>query len=401
MPDALLTLNAGSSSVKFSVFEGLSEPSPRLSLRGQIDKIDSRPRFAAEDAAGAVLADESWSDSGLDYDRLLSKAVDWAESHLGGDKLVAVGHRVVHGGAKRDRAALVTDQLIDELAALAPLAPLHQPHNLAPMRAIARSHPRLPQAACFDTAFHHSMPTVAARFALPRELEAAGVRRYGFHGLSYDYISRRLREGAPRLAAGRVVAAHLGNGASLCALSDGRSLDTTMTFTALDGLPMGTRCGALDPGVIFFLAEERGLTIKEIEELLYEKSGLLGVSGGLSSDMRTLLASADPRAADAIDLFAFRIARETGALASSLGGLDGFVFTAGIGENAAPIRAQVCERLAWLGAELDEAANEKNASVISLPSSRVEIRVIPTSEETTIARQTIEIVGKRSGFQDA
>ena len=264
--------------------------------------------------------------------------IGWAEGHLGADRLIAVGHRVVHGGPDHYRPERATAALLDALDRLTPLAPLHEPHNIAPIRAIAAARPNLLQVACFDTAFHHTMPKVATRFALPREYEQAGVRRYGFHGLSYEYIAGRLREIAPELAKGRVIAAHLGNGASLCAMLDGQSVDTTMGFTALDGLVMGTRSGNLDPGVILYLEQERGLSAKQVETLLYEQSGLLGVSGGLASDMRTLLASDDPHAKEAIELFVYRIAREIGALTSSLGGLDGLVFTAGIGEHAPEIR---------------------------------------------------------------
>jgi acetate kinase len=280
------------------------------------------------------------------------------------------------------------------LDALTPLAPLHQPHNIAPIRAIAAARPNLPQVACFDTAFHHTIPAVAARFALPREYEHAGVRRYGFHGLSYEYVAKRLREIAPELSRGRVVAAHLGNGASLCAMRAGQSLDTTMGFTALDGLVMGTRCGNLDPGIILYLEQERGLTAEQVQDLLYRQSGLLGVSGGLASDMRTLLASANPHAQEAIELFVYRIAREIGALTSSLDGLDGIVFTAGIGENAPQIRAMVCARLGWLGVALDEDANANNAPLISAPESHVAVRVIPTDEEAMIARHTLDIIRK-------
>jgi acetate kinase len=269
---------------------------------------------------------------------------------------------------------------------------LHEPHNLAPIRAILAARPNLPQVACFDTAFHHTMPFVATRFALPREYEAMGIRRYGFHGLSYEYISLRLREIAPALAKGRVIAAHLGNGASLCAMRDGRSQDTTMSFTALDGLMMGTRCGALDPGVILYLEQERGLTARQIEELLYKRSGLLGVSGGISSDMRSLLISDDPRAAEAIELFVFRIIRGIGALTSSLGGLEGIIFTAGIGEHAPEIRARVCAGLGWVGTALDEKANAQDAEVISAAHSRIEVRVIPTDEEAMIARHTWDMI---------
>ena len=279
------------------------------------------------------------------------------------------------------------------LDALTPLAPLHQPHSLAPIRALMSLRPGLAQVACFDTAFHCTMPAVATRFALPREYEAEGVRRYGFHGLSYEYIARTLRETAPGLAAGRVVVAHLGNGASLCAMQDGRSVDTTMSFTALDGLAMGTRCGALDAGVVLYMLQQKGLAPHEVEQVLYRQSGLLGVSG-VSGDMRVLLASADPRARDAVELFVFRVARETAALAASLGGLDGFVFTAGIGEHAAEIRSLVCERLRWMGVVPDPAANAGGAGRISAASGAVEVHVVPTDEEAMIAQHTLACVAR-------
>jgi acetate kinase len=318
--------------------------------------------------------------------------VAWTENHLGADTLIAVGHRIVHGGPDHDRPELATPELLALLDKLTPLAPLHEPHNLAPIRALRSVRPALPQVACFDTAFHHFLPKVATRFALPREFEAAGVRRYGFHGLSYEYIALQLRKLAPELGAGKVIAAHLGNGASLCAMQAGRSVDTTMGFTALDGLVMGTRCGTIDPGVILYLERERAMSAKQVEDLLYQKSGLLGVSGGISSDMRTLLASSDIHAKEAIELFVFRIAREIGALTSSLGGLDGIVFTAGIGEHAPQIRAQVCQRLGWLGVQLDDDANARDAGVISSAQSRVTVRVIPTDEEAMIAHHTLDVV---------
>jgi acetate kinase len=300
----------------------------------------------------------------------------------------------VHGGAHYNHPEIVTADLLASLDRLTPLAPLHQPHNLAPMRAISAARPGLVQVACFDTAFHHTMSPTATRFALPQDYEAAGVRRYGFHGISYEFIARRLRDVAPALGQGRVIAAHLGNGASLCAMKNGQSVDTTMSFTPLDGLVMGTRCGSIDPGVILYLAQERGLSITQIEDLLYKHSGLLALSGGISSDMRTLLQSADPRAYQAIELFVFRVVREIGALTSTLGGLDGLVFTAGIGEHAAEIRAQICARLSWLGVVIEADANTENAMVISAPQSTVRVFVIPTDEEAMIARHTLEAVNQ-------
>jgi acetate kinase len=391
MADAILTLNAGSSSLKFSLFEFAQDPQLHLVSEGQIEGIGTAPHFIVKGPDGTVLAERRWPAANPDYAALIEQVTGWAESHLGSDRLLAVGHRVVHGGPDYDQPQRVTPTLLTALDKLTPLAPLHEPHNIAPMRAIFDARPDLPQVACFDTAFHHGMPVVATRFALPRKYEAEGVRRYGFHGLSYEYISGRLRETAPELAKGRVIAAHLGNGASLCAMQDGHSIDTTMGFTALDGLVMGTRCGALDPGVILYLEQQHGMTAEAVETLLYNESGLLGVSG-CASDMRTLLASDDPRARDAVDLFVFRIAREIGALTASLNGLDGLIFTAGIGEHAPQIRAMVCARLGWLGAVLDEEANAREGFAISRPESRIAIHVIPTSEETMIARHTLDMI---------
>jgi acetate kinase len=391
MADAILTLNAGSSSLKFSLFEFAQDRHLHLVSEGQIEGIGTAPHFIAKGPDGAVLAERRWPAANPDYAALIEQVTGWAESHLGSDRLIAVGHRVVHGGPDYDKPQRVTPTLLSALDKLTPLAPLHEPHNIAPMRAILNARPDLPQVACFDTAFHHGMPVVATRFALPRKYEAEGVRRYGFHGLSYEYISGRLRETAPKLAQGRVIAAHLGNGASLCAMQDGHSIDTTMGFTALDGLVMGTRCGALDPGVILYLEQQHGMTAEAVETLLYNESGLLGVSG-CASDMRTLLASDDPRAREAVVLFVFRIAREIGALTASLNGLDGLIFTAGIGEHAPQIRAMVCARLGWLGAVLDEEANARDDFAISRPESRIAIHVIPTSEETMIARHTLDMI---------
>ena len=391
MTDAILTLNTGSSSIKFSLFETGHGGSlaAAAAVRGEIESIETDPHLVAADGAGRVLAERRWK-AGTAFDALLEDVVEWVEARLGGKPPAGVGHRVVHGGASHAAPALVTPELLRDLDDLSRLAPLHQPRNVAPMRVIARLRAGLPQVACFDTAFHRTMPPVAARLGLPRELGEAGICRYGFHGLSYEHIAARLRETA--LARGRVVAAHLGNGASLCALRAGASVDTTMGFSTLDGLLMGTRCGNLDPGVILFLLKQRGMSADQVEDLLYRRSGLLGVSGGIASDMRALLASGDPRAAEAVELFVFRIAREVGAMASSLGGLDGLVFTAGIGEHAPQIRERVCARLEWLGVALDRQANAAHASVISIPQSRVEVRVIAADEEAVIARHTHEVV---------
>jgi acetate kinase len=387
MADAILALNAGSSSLKFGVYRDISSKIVPIS-KGEIEGIGTAPHFIARDNHGVALIEKRWPSA--TFATLLGELLGWVDHHLGDDHLVAVGHRVVHGGRDYTAPVQVTDTVLAALEALTPLAPLHQPHSLAPMRAITTLRPGLPQIACFDTAFHHTMPAVATRFALPREYEDEGVRHYGFHGLSYEYIARRLREVAPRLAAGRVIVAHLGNGASLCAMRAGVSVDTTMTFTALDGLMMGTRCGAIDPGVLLYMAQQQKLSPDDIEHLLYEKSGLLGVSG-LSGDMRVVLASDQPRAREAVELFVFRIARETAALAASLGGLDGFVFTAGIGEHAPEIRAAVCERLRWIGV----VPGSTNGSLISAPDSGIEVRVIPTDEEAMIGQHTVETIVAR------
>lgn len=390
MADAVLVLNAGSSSVKFALTEVEGGRPLQLVAGGELEGIVTVPRFTARDAKGGVLADDRWADTGAaDYDTLLRRMLAWIETHLGQTRLIAVGHRVVHGGRDFTAPVRITDDVLAALAKLTALAPLHQPHNLSPIRAIFSMRPGLAQVACFDTAFHHTLPAVAARFALPRPYEAEGVRRYGFHGLSYEYIARKLLETAPDLAAGRVIVAHLGNGASLCAMLDGRSLDTTMGLTALDGLMMGTRCGSIDPGVLLYMLQQKGMSAQQVEHALYRESGLLGVSG-ISSDLRNLLASRDPRAREAVELFVFRVAREAGALVGSLGGLDGFVFTAGIGEHAAEIRAAVCERLRWLGVVLDAEANARSAVRISAAESNVDVRVVPTDEEGMILLHTIE-----------
>lgn len=381
MPGSVLALNAGSSSIKFALFEARGL---RRVLHGEVEGIGRSPHFVARDAAGAVVEDAAWP-----HGDPLGRLLGFIDGHLGGEQLRAVGHRVVHGGTDFTGPVRVTEGVLRRLDELTPLAPLHQPHNLAPIHAIAAARPGLPQVTCFDTAFHCTMPELARRFALPREFERQGIRRYGFHGISYEFIARRLRETAPRLAAERVIVAHLGNGASLCAMRDGRSVDTTMSFTALDGLVMGTRCGALDPGVVLYLMKERGMDADAVEDLLYHRSGLFGVSG-ISNDMRALLASEAPEAREAVALFVYRLVQEIGALAGVLGGLDGLVFTAGIGEHAAPVRAMACERLGWLGVRLDPAANDAGAAVISAPDSGLEVRVIPTDEEAMIARHTLE-----------
>ncbi|MCA1907666.1 MAG: acetate/propionate family kinase [Magnetospirillum sp.] len=392
MRDGILVINAGSSSIKFSLYLSNGDQKPDLQSKGQVEGINVAPHFIAQGPDGAVLAEQRWpADSNLNHEDLLKHLIDWVEDHLGDARLVAAGHRVVHGGAKYSEPVLVDELTLGALDKLVPLAPLHQPHNLAPIRALAKVHPGLPQVACFDTAFHASNPPVATTFALPRELTEEGVRRYGFHGLSYEYISRRLREISPEKAAGKVVVCHLGSGASMCAIDNGRSVASTLGFTAVDGLPMGTRTGNLDPGVILYLLEEKKMNAKQIETLLYKQSGLLGVSG-VSNDMRVLLESDNPHAAEAVDLFCYRIRRELGSLAAAMGGLDAVVFTAGIGERSAPVRRMVCEGAAWLGIQLDQAANDANATTITAAQSRVPVFVIPTDEEMMIAKHTRAVV---------
>ncbi|ALK96538.1 acetate kinase [Massilia sp. WF1] len=395
MADLILVLNAGSSSLKFRAYDakmngGGSAPQPLL--RGQIEGLYTEPHFSVSNAAGDRRDQHSWTPgTQLGHEGAIGYIGDFLRSHREGHRLVAVGHRVVHGGLRFTRPTPITPEVVDELAALVPLAPLHQPHNLAPIRVLARQRPDVPQVACFDTAFHHTQPEEAAAFALPLEITARGVRRYGFHGLSYEYVASRLPDLAPAAAQGRTVVAHLGNGASMCALRAGRSIASTMGFTAVDGLVMGTRCGSVDAGVILYLMDELKMDTRAVEDLIYKRSGLLGVSG-ISSDMRTLLASDDPRARFAVELFTYRIGRELGSLAAALGGLDALVFTGGIGERAASIRDRVCRQAAWLGVGLDPAANEANGPRIGSDGSRVQAWVIPTDEEQMIARHTFATV---------
>ncbi|MGH8507287.1 MAG: acetate/propionate family kinase [Gammaproteobacteria bacterium] len=392
MKGLVVVLNTGSSSVKFSVYkpaDGDLEPI----AKGQIEAIISAPHFLAEDVSGTVLAESEWEAVPADeaHGKAFEALGEWLREYTAGTKLWAVGHRVVLGGPKYDASVLINETVLTDLEALVPLMPLHQPHNLKPIRAIATRRPGLPQIACFDTAFHRGHPSVADRFGLPYELYQEGVRRYGFHGLSYEYIAKQLKEVAPEVAEGRVVIAHLGSGASMCAIKGGKSFDTTMGFSALDGLPMGTRCGRLDPGVLLYLMREKRMNLDAIERLLYKESGLLGISG-ISNDLRDLLASSEPRAAEAIDYFVYRIGQELGALAAALGGLDALVFTAGIGERSAEIRRRVCRDAAWLGVELDDEANETGRERISHPGTRPSAWVIPTDEERMIALHTLRLV---------
>lgn len=391
MSDAILVLNAGSSSLKFSLFLEQGD-SLALLLGGQLEGLYTAPRFKARDASGASVADQQWpAGQALGHDGAMAHLADFLRGHLGEHRLAAVGHRVVHGGIDYAAPVRLNAKIVAHLEQLIPLAPLHQPHNLTPIRVLLANRPELPQVACFDTAFHRAQPAVAQAFALPASITERGVRRYGFHGLSYEYIASVLEQYDPRAARGRTVVLHLGNGASMCAVQGGRSVASTMGFTAVDGLPMGTRCGNLDPGVVLYLMNELKMDTRAIEKLLYQESGLLGVSG-VSSDMRTLLGSADPRAQMAVDLFVYRISRELGSLAAAMGGLDALVFTAGIGEHAAPIRERVCQSAAWLGVELDTEANAGGGPRISTTGSQTAAWVIPTNEEWMIARHTQSIL---------
>jgi acetate kinase len=389
--DAIVVVNAGSSSVKFSLFTA-SDGDLALVARGQAEGLFTSPRFVAKGADGAVLEEKKWGDGvELGHGGALDHLVAFLPVQFPQHRLVAVGHRVVHGGLEYNKPVRVDAAVVTALEKFIPLAPLHQPHNLAPIRAMLERSPALVQVACFDTAFHRGQPAVAQSFALPKSITDLGVRRYGFHGLSYEYIAQALPRYDARAAAGRTVVLHLGNGASMCAIAAGRSVASTMGFTAVDGLPMGTRCGNIDPGVVLYLMDELGMDARAIEKLIYQQSGLLGVSG-ISSDMRTLEASADPAAKAAIDLFAYRIGRELGSLAAALGGLDAIVFTAGIGEHSRALRARVCADAAWLGVDLDAAANDANGPRISAAGSRVAAWVVPTDEELMIARHTRRVL---------
>lgn len=380
----ILVLNAGSSSLKFGLYAAGDDPQAKAI--GLVERIGGAARLRLRDAQGQTLAESDLPEAqAADHQGALSAALAEIETHFPGSHIAAVGHRVVHGGMIYSDPVVLTDDIVTKLESFIPFAPLHQPHNLAGIRAALSAFPDARQIACFDTAFHRNHPFVNDTFALPRRYYEKGVRRYGFHGLSYDYISGTLSEMAPTLHAGRVVVAHLGNGASMCGLLGGRSVASSMGFSALDGLPMGTRSGQLDPGVVLYLMESEKLSPVEISDLLYRQSGLLGLSG-LSHDMRTLLASDDPKAREAVDYFCFRIRRELGGLAAALDGLDALVFTGGIGENADIIRSRVCAGLGWIGVELDEARNKAGETVISTDLSRVRVLVIPTNEELVIAR---------------
>ncbi|HRO48819.1 MAG TPA: acetate/propionate family kinase [Hyphomicrobium sp.] len=392
MTETILVVNAGSSSIKFQLFGvGAADRLERI-IKGQVDGIGTRPRLFAVKPDRSILADERWQASEVaDIPAALEKLILFLRSQIGGSLPSAVGHRIVHGGPRYADPTVVNSRVLSELEKLTPLAPLHQPNNLAPIRAVLEALPQLLQVACFDTAFHRNHSPLSDMYAIPQSLYAEGVRRYGFHGLSYEYIARRLHQVAPEISNGRIVVAHLGSGASMCAITGGKSVDSTMGFTALDGLPMGTRPGQLDPGVVLHLLTEKKMTAEAVQEFLYKDCGLKGLSG-LSNDVRDLLASSDPQARFALDYFAYRIALFTGMLAAAMGGIDAFVFTAGIGENAPAIREAVIQRLEWLGFSLSSQANKKNAICISRKGSKIPCFVIPTDEELMIATHTLCVV---------
>jgi acetate kinase len=393
--DTILVVNAGSSSVKFQIFELAKSDDPQRLIRGQVDGIGTRPRLRAESRDGKPLIDKTYAPQEIaDGAAAIAAAGDWLRETQK-VKLVAVGHRVVHGGPQYDRAVVVNKEVLAQLEQLSSLAPLHQPNNLTPIRMLMLRRPELIQVACFDTAFHRAHGPLADHYAIPERFYEEGVRRYGFHGLSYEYIAGRLPEVAPAIANGRVIVAHLGSGASMCALANGRSVESTMGFTALDGLPMGTRPGQIDPGVLLYLIAQHGMSVREVEDLLYRQSGLKGLSG-ISNDMRELESSAAPSAKLAIEYFVYRIALNAGMLAAALNGLDAFIFTAGIGENSANIRARVAEKLAWLGVEFDNAANRTGGPLISKPHSKVTVYMIGTDEELMIARHTVAFLSRNT-----
>ena len=394
--ECVLVLNAGSSSLKFTVYRCVSARSWDVEANGQIEGIGTSAKLKVRDGRGEVLADQSLDTGAKDAHAAFESLSRWLREHFGDARVLGVGHRVVHGGAAYDTATIVSTEVLQNLRELIPLAPLHQPHNLAAIEAVAERMPDVPQVACFDTSFHRGQSAVAQLVPLPENIRRHGVQRYGFHGLSYEYIASVLPQIAPRIADGRVIVAHLGSGASLCALKKGRSVDCTFGFTALDGLCMGTRPGSVDPGVILYLFQHLGMSANDVESLLYKKSGLLGISG-ITNDMRGLLASDEPDAKLAIDYFVYRAAKEIGALTAVLGGLDALVFTAGIGEKSAQIRRRIGDACAWLGVELDADANAGGELCISRAGSRVCAWAIPTNEELMIARHTAALLGL-SGF---
>ncbi len=389
--DTILVVNAGSSSVKFQIFSVEGEGKLRRMIKGQMDGIGSRPRLRASGADNDPLADRAYPIEAVpDVPAAMGIAGGWLRDELRISPM-AVGHRVVHGGPDYDRPVLIDHGVVARLERFVALAPLHQPHNLAPIRSLLANFPTLPQVACFDTAFHRTHDAVADYYAIPYQLHAEGVRRYGFHGLSYEYVAKTLPQVAPEIAKGRVIVAHLGSGASMCALKGGRSIESTMGFTALDGLPMGTRPGQIDPGVVLYLLSEKGMSASNAQNFLYRDCGLKGLSG-ISNDMRELEASEDPKAKLAVDYFVYRVGLNAGMLAAALQGLDAFVFTAGIGENSVLIRARIAEQLRWLGVTLDEAENSRHARLISRSDSRIPVYVIPTDEELMIAQHTLSLL---------
>lgn len=392
MSEFALVLNAGSSSLKFAVYRRAADVAWEVAARGQVEGIGTSPRMSACDGTGVILSTPAIGNVIRDGGSALVYVNQWLRATFDGAHIVGVGHRVVHGGTRHAGPAIVTPELLAELRELVPLAPLHQPYNLAAIEAVAERLPDVPQVACFDTSFHRGRPAVADIVPLPRDIRSGGVQRYGFHGLSYEYIASVLPRVAPAIAGARVIVAHLGSGASLCALSDGRSIDSTLGFTPLDGLCMGTRPGAVDPGVILYLFQSLGLSAQEVESILYKRSGLLGISG-ISNDMRDLLQSREPSAQSAVEYFVYRAAKEIGALAAVLGGIDGLVFTAGIGENSPQIRHRICGASSWLGIDLDLHANAANVTRISSAGSPVSVWMIPTNEELMIARHTGRLLG--------
>src|SRR5215469_12946506 len=397
--DTILVVNAGSSSLKFQAF-AVGGSDLTCVLKGQIDGVGTRPRLRAQGDDKSVLIDETYAPERIpDLPTAIATAGRWLRETQDFNP-IAVGHRVVHGGAAYDRPVLIDQKVLAQLEQYVCLAPLHQPNNLAPIRSLLTAQPNLPQVACFDTAFHRGHSALADHYALPERFYAQGVRRYGFHGLSYEYIAQRLRQVAPHIARGRIIVAHLGSGASMCALADGRSVESTFGFTALDGLPMGTRPGQLDPGVVLHLIAEEGMSPAAVQNLFYHECGLKGLSG-ISNDVRELEASSDPKAAFALDYFVYRVGLYAGMLVAALGGLDAFVFTAGIGENAVTLRARMAEKLAWLGIVLDASANQSQKSLISSADSRVPLYVVPTNEELMIAQHTLQLLSARNLYRPA
>nr|WP_294512091.1 acetate/propionate family kinase [uncultured Rhodopila sp.] len=393
----VVTLNAGSSSIKFSLFEAVGDTLSPVAI-GQVETQGQQRKISIHDGAGTSINEATWSrpDGAPFHKDALDRILSWRRATFPDAQVEAAGHRVVHGGLRYAEPVLITDDVLDYIKSLIPLAPLHQPHNIEGILAAREAWPHVRQVACFDTAFHRHHPFVDDVFALPMRFYEEGVRRYGFHGISYEYVSGRLRQIAPLHAAGRVVIAHLGNGASMCAIRDGQSVASSMGFTALDGLPMGTRCGQLDPGVVLYLMQEKQMTANQIQDLLYKESGLKGLSG-ISNDMRELEASDSPAAQQAIEYFVFRIRRELGGLAAVLKGIDAIVFCGGIGEHAWQVRQRVLEGMEWIGVELDRLANRNSAQVISTDRSRVRVFVIPTDEEAMIARHTIAVIDPPGG----